>query len=226
MTQAPPRGLFLDLDGTLADSMPVLEKVYFRFLEGRGRAGSQRQFNELAGLPLMETVARLKKLHKLPEPLAELLANYYELVDKVYQSAAQPAPGAQELLTAAQARGVAVVVVTSARGVVARGFLHNQGLWHQVRAVVGAEATPRGKPHPDPYQKALEVTGLKPPEALAVEDTAIGAASALAAGIPTYLIADPARAVRVEGAAGYIRRLDELIPLLAGAPRPGAPGGA
>lgn len=216
MAQAPPRGLFLDLDGTLADSMPVLERVYFRFLEARGRQGSQRQFHELAGLPLIETVARLKKLHKLPEPLAELLANYYELVDKVYQSAALPAPGALELLAAAQARGVAVVVVTSARGVVARGFLHNQGLWHQVRGVVGVEATARGKPHPDPYQKALEITSLKPQEALAVEDTPLGAAAALAAGIPTYIITDPDRPVRVEGAAGYIRRLDELIGLLGG----------
>lgn len=222
MGSLPVRGLLLDLDGTLADSMPVLESVYFHFLEGRGRAGSQAEFAALAGLPLTETVIRLKKLHHLPDSLEDLLADYYGLVDSMYQSAARPAPGAPELLNAAQERGVAVVVVTSARGVVARGFLHNQGLWHLVRAVVGAEATRRGKPHPDPYQKALEVSGLLPREALAVEDTSLGAASALAAGIPTYIVAPPERQhPQVPGAAGYIRRLDELILLL-----PGAPGGA
>jgi HAD superfamily hydrolase (TIGR01509 family) len=223
MTREAVRGLFLDLDGTLADSMPVLARVYFRFLEGRDRVGNQRQFEELAGLPLTETVARLKKLYRLPDPLPEMLADYYELVDQVYQTAAQPAPGAQDLLAAASRLGVAVVVVTSARGEVARGFLHNHGLWHLVRAVVGAEATRRGKPHPDPYQKALEVTDLSPNQALAVEDTALGASAALAAGIPTHVIGPPETRPQVPGAAGYIERLDQLIPLLAG---PGAPGGA
>ncbi|CAO0823762.1 hypothetical protein DFAR_3880002 [Desulfarculales bacterium] len=156
MGRMPVRGLFLDLDGTLADSMPVLERVYFRFLKGRGRAGSQGEFAALAELPLADTVIRLKELHHLPDPLQELLANYYELVDSVYQTAAQAAPGATELLNAAQMRGITVVVVTSAWAEVARGFLHNHGLWHQVHAVVGADATRRGKPHPDPYQKARQ----------------------------------------------------------------------
>ncbi|MFH1033248.1 MAG: HAD-IA family hydrolase [Pseudomonadota bacterium] len=214
METLPARGLFLDLDGTLADSMPVLEGVYFRFLEERQSPGSQDEFLALAGLPLTETVVRLKKSHRLPDPVGELLADYYNLMDKVYQSAAQPTPGARALLDAARRGGVAVAVVTSARGEVARGFLEHHGLAGLVDQVLGAEATRRGKPHPDPYQKALELTGLGPAQALAVEDTPLGASAALAAGIPTYVITPAGRHPHVPGAAGHIRRLDELIPLL------------
>ncbi|CAO0823761.1 hypothetical protein DFAR_3880001 [Desulfarculales bacterium] len=55
-------------------------------------------------------------------------------------------------------------------------------------------------------------------EALAVEDTPTGAASALATGIATYIISPQEQRPQVPGVAGYIRRLDELIPLLPGAP--------
>jgi len=39
MTAGRVKGLFLDLDGTLADSMPVMRRVYFDFLARLGRAG-------------------------------------------------------------------------------------------------------------------------------------------------------------------------------------------
>ena len=43
--------------------------------------------------------------------------------------------------------------------------------------IVLGEDCARPKPHPDPYQKALEVLGLQPHEAIVIEDSPFGAAA-------------------------------------------------
>jgi len=47
----------------------------------------------------------------------------------------------------------------------------------------------RGKPDPEPYERAATLLGLKPQQCIAVEDSPTGAQAALAAG--THLIAWP-----------------------------------
>jgi beta-phosphoglucomutase-like phosphatase (HAD superfamily) len=41
MSEPVRRGLLLDLDGTLADSLSVLRQIYFDFLEIYGGTGSR-----------------------------------------------------------------------------------------------------------------------------------------------------------------------------------------
>lgn len=103
----------LGLDGVLADSMPVLEELYLRFMELHGQADSHEEFQALAGLPILELVARLKKVHQLALEATALAADYYGLIDSAYQDAARPTPGSRELLSAARRQGVPVVVFTS-----------------------------------------------------------------------------------------------------------------
>src|SRR5271166_2066937 len=59
----PPdrRGLFLDLDGTLADSLGVLRRVYFCFLREFNQEGSDAEFDRLNGPKLSEIVGALQK---------------------------------------------------------------------------------------------------------------------------------------------------------------------
>jgi HAD superfamily hydrolase (TIGR01509 family) len=210
------RGLFLDLDGTLADSMPVMRETYFRFLAARGAQGSQQEFDGLAGRPLSAISVLLKQAHGLNESPALILRAYLDTVEAIYAQEAQPMPGARELLQAAAERGVFTAVVTSATREQAQGFLRHHGLAGLVTAVVGAEQVRRGKPDPEPYRLALSLAGLDPAQGLAAEDSPIGAASALGAGLATYIVRQPGgMAAEVQGAAGYIHRLDELNHLLA-----------
>jgi HAD superfamily hydrolase (TIGR01509 family) len=209
------RGLFLDLDGTLADSMPVMRETYFRFLAARGAQGSQAEFDDLVGLPLSTISLLLKQAHGLSESPPKILRAYLDTVEAIYAREAQPMPGARELLRAAAERGVFTAVVTSATRDQAQGFLRNHGLENLVSAVVGADQVRRGKPDPEPYRLALSLAGLDPAQGLAAEDSPIGAASALGAGLATYIVRQPGGMdAEVPGAAGYIRRLDELNHLL------------
>ena len=59
-------GLFLDLDGTLADSLTALKNVYHSFLASYGASGDEVEFQRLNGPPLGEIIERLRMAHKLP----------------------------------------------------------------------------------------------------------------------------------------------------------------
>ena len=48
--------------------------------------------------------------------------------------------------------------------------------------VVAGDDVTHGKPHPEPYEKAAALLGLKPSECIAIEDSTTGLRSAEAAG--------------------------------------------
>lgn len=208
------KGLFLDLDGTLADSMPVMRQVYFEFLARLGRQGSDAEFDSVVGITLLQTVKALKAAHGLDQEPLDLLRFYNSLVDAVYITHAAPTPGARELLMAARAAGVYSAVVTSAIRPVAAGWLAHNGLDALVAAIVAAEDVAYGKPDPEPYLKALGLAGVAAAAGLAVEDSSTGARAAIAAGIPTWIVGPPELRPTPWGAAGAVARLDELVGLL------------
>ena len=211
------KGLLLDLDGTLADTIPALKAVYHEFLGRRGAKGTDQEFWSLAGCSILTCMQALRDNHGIMDDAAELARDYYALVDDLYAAKAEPMPGARELLDHAQEQGIKVAVVTSSPAKVAADFLKSHGLEDLVQVIVGAGDTEQGKPHPQPFQEALGQFGLSPDEAIAVEDSEVGVQSAQAAGITTYQFeyGDSPDQV-VSAVAGVLTRLDELIPVLAG----------
>lgn len=184
------RGLLLDLDGTLADSIAALKTVYLDFLAGFGIAGSPEGFAALNGPPLAEVVARLRETHGLTGSPAELLARYRALVDAAHGTA-PPAEGAETLLRQARAEGWRIAVVTSSPRAAALGWLERTGLAPLIDAVVGGDEVAAGKPAPAPYHLGIERLGCRGENSLAIEDSRQGTTAARAAGLETLAIAAP-----------------------------------
>ena len=193
-TAAPRRGLFLDLDGTLADTLPMLRRAYRDFLARFGASGSEREFESLNGPPIPEIVARLKTVHRLPGTAVELTARYRSLLDEAHR-AAPPQDGAAELLTAARAHGWTAAVVTSNPHAATQAWLIRVGLADRVAVVVGGDDVARGKPDPEPYRLALARGGCEATTSLAIEDGVQGALAAMGAGLPTWRLGAGAEAL-------------------------------
>lgn len=194
------RGLFLDLDGTIADSLPVMRAVYDRFLAEHGTSGSDAGFAAVNGPPLSDVVGILKRTHGLAGEPAALENVYVEFILDAYDRV-EPSPGAGSLIDRARGAGWRIAVVTSSREGMARRWLERTGLATSLDAVVTAECVARGKPDPEPYRTALDRTGCHGAGSVAVEDSPNGAASALGAGLKVFALnADPA------GAAGVFPR--------------------
>jgi HAD superfamily hydrolase (TIGR01509 family) len=205
------RGLLLDLDGVLCDSLPALRFAYRRFLEEAGATPTDAEFESLNGPPLTEIVLRLKRARGLAGDPAQLLLRYRALVADAHASAS-PAEGAAEVLAQARRMGWRLAVVTSAPEASAAAWLQSQGLGGLIDALIHGEAVSRGKPDPEPYLTAAASIGCAPQRCLAVEDSEQGASAALAAGVRTLFLG-AAVPQSVQGHTGFAGRLERFCDL-------------
>ena len=200
MSRAGPvhrvRALLFDMDGTLVNSIAVVERTWRRFAGRYGldpaavlavchgrRAGETVTLFASPGMDIEAEVERLT---------AEEIADVEGVV---------AIPGARELL-AALPRG-RWAIVTSASRTLATTRLAVAGLIVP-DALVTAEAVVDGKPAPDGYLAAARALGVAAAECLAFEDAPAGLQAARAAG---------AVVVAVAGAAvAGDRRLHESAP--------------
>ena len=203
-------GLFLDLDGTLADSLTALKNVYYSFLAAFGASGNEVEFQRLNGPPLGEIIERLRMTHKLPGTPADLLQRYSAMVSQAQQSA-RPAAGAHELLAHARACGLKIAVVTSSPKLSVQKWLALGGLADKIDDVVGGDEVSAGKPTAEPYIRALSRLNCSAALSHAVEDSRIGAMSAVAAGLKTWALAPPNNRAGWPGQVVFIERLTDLL---------------
>jgi len=215
-TGLPSKGLFLDFDGTLADSIATMRHTYERFLAVHQATGSEAEFQSLNGPPLAEVVRQLRERHRLAPPLDELHRLYQRMLAEAHELI-RPSAGARRLLAAARARAYRVAVVTSADSAAVNAWLARHELQPLVAGVVGGDTVARGKPDPEPYNQALRLLGCDARSSLAIEDSPIGAAAAVAAGLRTYVLLPSAVADRAwPDVAGFIDELPAAIDLLDG----------
>ena len=217
-----PAGLFIDLDGTLADSLAVMRMAYEGFLGQFGVAGAHSEFALLNGPPLSEVIRRLRATHNLPGELEALTDNYYRLIDELYRSVA-PAPGARELLERAQRFSCKVAVVTSNSAGRTEAWLAAVGLAPLIDFIISGDDVTRGKPDPEPYLMAAARAGLDGQICAAVEDTIQGAQAAMGAGLSTFLLmSSHGSTVPVPGVAPVNSLYDVASQLWPAATSPGA----
>jgi mannitol-1-/sugar-/sorbitol-6-phosphatase len=205
------RGLFVDLDGTLADSLGVLRAVYFGFLEKFGLEGSDSEFNRLNGPTVVEIATILQARYALPGEASDLGFIYNQLIDETYEEV-MPLPGATDLLENAVKRGWKLILVTSNLQARAEKWAGRNGFSSLIDMVVSADSVRRGKPFPDLYEFALSRSGCTVADSIAVEDSPQGAQSALAAGLRTFVFRLPIGSVVVwPKDAEFIRQWKDLL---------------
>lgn len=212
MSRHARHGVFLNLEGILADSAGALRAAFERFAASCGATASDGLFAEISGPPLPMVVTALKRRWAVPLGLDGLVRRYSALIDEAFLSIA-PASGAAATLDAAFRNGWAIGVVTSGTGARTRAWLARTRLARFVDIVIGGNEVCLGKPDPEPYRIALARSGCARELSIAIEDSPPGARSALAAGIRSYGIAAP-NAAELQWPDGLhlIGALDELIP--------------
>jgi len=184
---ACPRAILLDLDGTLADSLPALRLAYRNFLEQFHVAATDAEFESINGPPLIEVVRKLKVTHRLKDHEDALVANYFAAVDRAYTDVT-PCLGASDLLQKAKANQCAIGLVTSNSTRRARTWLDAVAFSHWIDFIVSADEVQHGKPDPEPYLLAATRACCPSSTIVAVEDSLQGAQSAIAAGLKTYVL--------------------------------------
>lgn len=170
-----------DLDGTVADSMPVHFIAWTQAIEEHGGQFPEELFYAMGGIPLHRTVELLNErfgssMH--PSAVVERKeALYLTMIDQV-----QPVAAVLKVIEAAAGRIAFAIVSGSPRDSIAR-TLQTLGLTHHFPVIVGAEDYTHGKPAPEPFLRAAELLGIAPERCLVFEDADAGVQSARAAGM-------------------------------------------
>jgi HAD superfamily hydrolase (TIGR01509 family) len=214
MSRNVRRGIFFTLDGALADSDGPRRTAFERFAKLCDVTASEQVFAEVKDSPLPIEVAMLKRRWSLPQSLDALQRRYAPLIDAAFLEIA-PAPGAMATLETAFRNGWSVRIVTANSAARSRAWLARTRLAGFVDMVIGGDDVCLGKPEPEPYRIALARSGCARELSIAVEDSPIGARSALGAGIRTYGLA-PASGAAADWpeSVRLVDTLDELIPEL------------
>jgi HAD superfamily hydrolase (TIGR01509 family) len=207
------RALLLDFDGTLADSLGAMRRVYERFVTELGGVPSDDEFNAFNGPPLRDVVEGLCVAHGNRPHRATDMDSYQGLIREEL-CGMKPSLGAEALLDAAAERGIKCGIVTSGKAGLVDAWLEARDF--TCALVVSGDDVANGKPSPDPYLLALERLGVSSADALAIEDSPAGVASAAAAGIPTLHLTTGAQSgsalARISDLAQALSYLDGSMP--------------
>ncbi|VYU72412.1 Sugar phosphatase YfbT [Metakosakonia massiliensis] len=200
------KGFLFDLDGTLVNSLPVVERSWcswadrfgishddvLNFIHGKQAITSLRHF--MAGSSEAEIAAEFTRL---------------EQIEATDTDGVEALPGAVELLNHLNALNIPWAIVTSGSIPVAHARHRAAGL-PSPEVFVTAEQVQRGKPEPDAYLLGAKLLGLAPEACVVVEDAAAGVLSGLAAGCHVMAVNVPADAPRLDEVDFVLSRLDEI----------------
>ena len=168
-----------DLDGTLADTLPIILQSSRQALEELGREASDEQIIALIGVPLIETGEIL-----IGPGHGELYREcYHKHFTALDTGSLNAFPGLAELLARLQKGGGKLACVTSKRYKPAETTLACIGLLPYFPVLVCAENTERHKPDPAPAFTALNLLKAQGEKAIFTGDSIFDIGCALNAGL-------------------------------------------
>lgn len=189
VTHAPtrPHGVLWDMDGTLIDTEPYWMEAENDLIESHGGTWSDAQAFQLVGNALIVSGRIIKEQTGIPLTPEEIVDALLERVVVKLREHVPWRPGARELLLAARDAGLPCALVTMSYESFARVLVDSLPAG-TFEVVVTGDMVEHGKPHPEPYLRAARNLALAPEQCVAIEDSATGVRSAVAAGVPTVAV--------------------------------------
>lgn len=185
------KAVFFDMDGIIFNSMPYHAQAWVYALNSvgvpftpydvymnEGRTGAAT-----VNSAFMDTFDR--------EATEEEIQQIYKIKSDKFDeiNIIKAVEGVGELLKKVKAAGLHIYVVTGSGQSSLLNSLEQYfpGIF-QKDNIISANDVKFGKPHPEPYLKALEKSKLQPSEAIVIENAPMGVESAAAAGIFTIAV--------------------------------------
>jgi HAD superfamily hydrolase (TIGR01509 family) len=184
-------GVVFDNDGLLLDTEIAWTRAEERLFGARGRRFTIEHKRSLIGSSHAQAELKLEAMLAMPDMGGQLMDELHELVMEEVAGGVPPRPGALELLARLQEAHVPLGVASNSRRDFVELTLAGAGLLDggPFDVIVCADDVAKPKPDPDIYVHACARLGVEPVSSVAFEDSPVGAASAVAAGM--YVIGVP-----------------------------------
>ncbi len=201
------KGFLFDLDGTLVDSLPAVERAWANWATRQGIAADE-VLNFIHG---KQAITSLR--HFMAGASEEAIQQEFFALEKAEAEDTDgivALPGAKQLLATLNEQAIPWAIVTSGSVPVATARRKAAGL-PEPKEFVTAERVQNGKPEPDAYLLGAHLLELEPEECVVVEDAAAGILSGLASGCHVIAVNAPAGSPRLEEVDMQLLSLEELI---------------
>jgi HAD superfamily hydrolase (TIGR01509 family) len=181
---------FFDVDDTLCDTGALhaaafsrtfleldIEARYFDYLSISGQR-TEDVFRRILGENADARVTEASKVKR---------AYFHDLIQE-----ARSMTGAIEILKYLSSEGRKLYAVSSGSSASVIATLTATHMIKFFEEVITCDNVGKTKPYPDPYIRAIELSGYTPQDCVAIEDSETGVVSALAAGLEVALISPKA----------------------------------
>lgn len=164
------RAVLFDLDGTLADSEPLIAQAVAEASAHFGYTLTPADVVPRIGPPMPVMLQQMLPIG--PEEAETIYLEYQRRYNSEFVPQTLPLPGAVELLESLGERRVPMAVVTNKNEFGGKVLVEALGWTARFRVVVGMDTAGAGKPAPDGILHALGLLGATPQETAFVGDSA------------------------------------------------------
>jgi len=175
------RAVIFDLDGVIIESEQLWDDARREVAADHGGQWRDDATTVMQGMSSVEWGAYLHDALGVDLPAHEIIDSVVENLLDRYREHVPLLPGATDAVARLGTRWP-LALASSANRVVIDAVLAITGLADAFAATVSSEEVPNGKPAPDVYREAARRLGVAASRCAAVEDSANGIRSALAAG--------------------------------------------
>lgn len=182
-TSLPP-GVVFDCDGTLADTESLSYRAWALTLADHGYTMRDEDFAAIVGRPFPHIWTYITGHVPLTDP-ARFRAEVHERYLASFVTDLEVHDDAVGAVRELAAAGVPIAVASSSQHESVLQVLARAGITDLIDVVIGADDVTSHKPEAEPYLVAAGRLGLEAHVCTAVEDTPVGVASAVAAGMFT-----------------------------------------
>ena len=163
------RSVIFDLDGTLADTEPLVLGCMLETINAHGHSVDEELLLKYIGPPLPVMLYNMLGLNL--EQAQPIYMDYLRRYEETYMPRTRPLPGAEALLDALCEAEVPLAVVTNKREDAGRKTVELLDWTDRFRTIIGADTASDPKPHAAPLLHALEILEGEPESAVMVGDT-------------------------------------------------------
>ena len=183
------RAVLFDVDGTLIDSNDAHARAWEDVFREEGYAARFADVRPLIGMGGDKLLPKVIGVDAESERGKALGERRKQIFKERYLPHLEPFPGARQLLEKLRARGLTLVVATSAQEDELGGLLDQAGVADMFAETTSSSDASNSKPDPDIIQAALaRAGGTAPADALMVGDTPYDVEAAARAGVGTVAV--------------------------------------
>lgn len=184
--------VIFDMDGLMFETGRIAYQAYVKTAKLYDFEMVPDVYYMLTGQTNSLIIQGMKELYGSQHDVQTWRANMVKERDNIIKGASTVTKktGLVELLDYLHNQNICCALASSSNRDVINRYLSMEQLEHSFDVIIAGDAVSHGKPNPEIFITACELTGIEPKHALVLEDSIVGVIAAQKAEIPVFQIPD------------------------------------